>query len=47
MAEREEYWVAWLVEGEGEQMKRAADSLDLIEAEIKKAYPLYRRQSTR
>ncbi len=36
MADRPEYWVAWLVEGEGGQMKRAADSLDLIEAEIKK-----------
>jgi hypothetical protein len=35
MADRPEYWVAWLVDGEGGQLKRAADSLDLIEAEIK------------
>jgi hypothetical protein len=35
MAERPEYWVAWLVDGEGGQLKRAAESLDLIEAEIK------------
>ena len=36
MAERPEYWVAWLVDGEGGQIKRAAESLNLIEAEIKK-----------
>jgi hypothetical protein len=35
MADRPEYWLAWLVDGEGGQIKRAAESLDLIEAEIK------------
>jgi len=48
MADRPEYWVAWLVDGEGGQIKRAAEALDLIEAEIKnRRIPPYRGQSTR
>ena len=34
MADRPEYWVAWLVDGEGGQLKRAGEALDLIETEI-------------